>query len=145
MQTFVPELNFDRCAEVLDYRRLGKQRVETKQILQTLDPEYPKDGWRNHPAVKMWRGHMGALALYGMSMSMEWLRRGYVDEKCIPTFMQYMERYPDTTLPSWWGDERVHESHRSMLIQKLPEHYFWRWPDTPPDLSYVWPTPEPVV
>ena len=36
MQTFLPYMSFDDSAAVLDYRRLGKQRVETMQILYTL-------------------------------------------------------------------------------------------------------------
>jgi len=37
MQTFLPYPNFDASAAVLDDRRLGKQRVEAKQILLTLE------------------------------------------------------------------------------------------------------------
>lgn len=36
MQTFLPYESYDDSAESLDYRRLGKQRVETLQILMTL-------------------------------------------------------------------------------------------------------------
>ena len=40
MQTFLPYSNFQKTAEVLDYRRLGKQRVEGMQIIKTiLTPE----------------------------------------------------------------------------------------------------------
>lgn len=34
MQTFLPYANFEASAKVLDYKRLGKQRVEAKQILE---------------------------------------------------------------------------------------------------------------
>lgn len=55
MQTFLPYPDFERSAAALDYRRLGKQRIEAYQILQTLqNPE--QRSWRNHPAVRMWRG-----------------------------------------------------------------------------------------
>ena len=46
MQTFLPHKIFHISAEMLDYRRLGKQRVEAKQILNALDPEYNKKGWK---------------------------------------------------------------------------------------------------
>ena len=36
MQTFLPYPSFDASAKVLDYRRLGKQRVEAYQILNTI-------------------------------------------------------------------------------------------------------------
>ena len=32
MQTFLPYADFQRSAQVLDYKRLGKQRVEALQI-----------------------------------------------------------------------------------------------------------------
>lgn len=61
LQTFMPHPDFAASAACLDYRRLGKQRVEGLQILNALD----KGGaWRNHPAVKMWTGYRGALARY---------------------------------------------------------------------------------
>ena len=39
MQTFVPYSDFDRCAEVLDDRRLHKQRVEALQLMRA--PTWP--------------------------------------------------------------------------------------------------------
>ena len=54
MQTFITSIDFKLCARVLDRQRLGKQRVEVLQILQTLLGE--STGWRNHPCVRMWKG-----------------------------------------------------------------------------------------
>lgn len=36
MQTFLPYENFNKTAQVLDRKRLGKQRVETLTIFRTL-------------------------------------------------------------------------------------------------------------
>ena len=36
MQTFLPYESFEDTAKVLDYRRLGKQRVEGMQIINTI-------------------------------------------------------------------------------------------------------------
>src|SRR4051794_10899397 len=58
VQTFLPYADFDASAAVLDDRRLGKQRVETMQVLRALVfPSYR--GWKNHPATRMWRGCPG--------------------------------------------------------------------------------------
>src|SRR4051812_49794255 len=54
MQTFLPVADFADSARLLDSPRLGKQRVETLQILRAI--ELPDYGWANHPAVLMWRG-----------------------------------------------------------------------------------------
>tara|TARA_Y100000592_G_scaffold90641_3_gene149584 strand:- start:783 stop:1220 length:438 start_codon:yes stop_codon:yes gene_type:complete len=143
MQTFVPEAGSYRdSARTLDRARLGKQRVEALQILHALDPEYPKSGWSNHPAVQMWSGHMGALARYALACVEEWVHRGYRDIKCGPQLRDYAARYPDATPPPWWGDQRVHRSHRSRLIQKKPEHYRPLWPGEAEDLEYFWPCKE---
>ena len=39
MQTFLPYPAFDLSAQVLDRQRLGKQRVETLQVLKALTIE----------------------------------------------------------------------------------------------------------
>lgn len=77
MQIFVPETSFSEIARVLDYRRLGKQRVETFQILRAnLDLTL---GWKNHPASRMWAENLAGLSAYGVAMCEEWIARGYKD------------------------------------------------------------------
>ena len=61
MQTFLPYSNFQKTAEVLDWRRLGKQRVEAMQIHNTI---INNTGWKHHPIVKMWTPYLNALKLY---------------------------------------------------------------------------------
>jgi len=140
MQTFVPHDSFRASASALDWRRLGKQRVECLQLLQALDPLSPRRGWANHPAAAMWRGYEGALACYGLAIVNEWVERGYNDIKCGPQIQTYADRFVDATLPPWWGDYDVHLSHRSNLIRKAPEFYRPQWPMTPDNLPYIWPT-----
>ncbi|CEA09501.1 hypothetical protein BN1051_02871 [Arthrobacter saudimassiliensis] len=144
MQTFLPYADFGRSAAVLDQPRLGKQRVETLQILRALVvPDY---GWQNHPATLMWMGHVPALVAYGLAMADEWIRRGHADT----TREQILEFAPeaeaaDVVLPYWVGDEAVHRSHRSNLIAKDPAFYGPRFPDTDGGLPYVWPQPRTLI
>lgn len=44
MQTFLPYISFEESAACLDYRRLGKQRLEAKQLLNAIQPDYKRDG-----------------------------------------------------------------------------------------------------
>jgi len=139
MQTFLPYPDFPASARCLDNRRLGKQRVETLQILNALtNPSY---GWQNHPAVKMWRGAIPHLVIYGLAICEEWRRRGFNDtttEK-IAAFMP--DDCEGAIPPAWLGSEPFHASHRSNLLRKEPEHYRqFHWTDGP-DLPYVWPSP----
>lgn len=139
MQTFLPYPDFYHTAASLDYRRLGKQRVEAFQILNVLlgRGRILKNGqmaWQNHPAVKMWRGYEAALAQYGQVICIEWKRRGYKDSLMDRFNTDDSVRYPD-----WLGDIELHRSHQSNLIRKLPEFYHFKFPNVPPNLPYKWP------
>ena len=134
MQTFLPYPDIAASLGCLDYRRLGKQRVEAMQVLNALDAlrEGRRYGWTNHPVVRMWRGHDDFLRLYLNASLDEWERRG---------FRNGMARRPaaDPVPPAWWDDERLHASHRSNLLRKDPEWYGkFGWSE-PPDLPYFWP------
>ncbi len=135
MQTFVPYADFQKSAKVLDYRRLGKQRVETLQLVRcNLEVSL---GWKNHPAAKMWADNVNGLIAYGVAMCDAWLDLGYKDT-CRDKLLSYGEA-DATDLPFWWGDESVHSSHRSNLLRKDPSFYSqWGWTDDP-EAPYVWP------
>jgi len=138
VQTFLPYDDYVASAKVLDRARLGKQRVETLQILNTLTGR--SKGWINHPAVRMWRGHEVELAEYGVAICSEWIRRGYKDS-CLDKIVDVMSDRnfgPGLTMPSWWGGD-IHRTHRSKLLSKFPEHYRQFWPDEQDDLDYYWP------
>src|SRR5579875_424711 len=137
MQTFLPYPDFAVTAEVLDTARLGKQRVETYQIVRTLDGV--TRGWRNHPAVRMWRGYEPALLQYGLAICDEWDRRGYPDTVRAKLAVHERESGQPVVPPPWLGDEALHASHRSNLLRKDPDWYGrFGWAE-PPDLPYVWP------
>jgi len=131
MQTFLPYADFERSAAVLDWRRLGKQRVEAYQIYLVLTEG--RKPWSNHPAVRMWRGFEAALALYHDVVITEWVRRGYRNR------MAYLLPIGPVKLPDWFGCSDFHCSHRSNLLRKQPEHYRKFFPDVPDNLPYVWP------
>lgn len=138
MQTFAPSEILTESAVVLDRARLGKQRVETLQLLRANFDETL--GWKNHPAAKMWRGYESGLIAYGVAICNEWLIRGYKDT-CLEKILKYGE--PDALdMPPWWGDERVHSSHRANLLRKMPEHYSqFGWTENP-EMPYFWPEME---
>src|SRR5215210_6341749 len=155
MQTFLPVADFEESARLLDSPRLGKQRVETLQVLRAL--ELPDYGWASHPVVRMWRGRTPALVLYGLAMVRVWRGRGFSDL----TRTQIAEFAPEIAgagqadlaasglLPSWVGDEALHLSHRSNLLAKDPGFYrplfAERFGPEPDDLPYVWPEPDDVA
>ena len=135
MQTFLPYADFAQSAAVLDRQRLGKQRVEAKQIYLALtQPDY---GWKNHPATKMWQNWETALASYGKVICLEWRRRGYNDS-LLPWFQERTDPSTDLHCPPQFNAAFCH-THQSNLIRKLPSHYGPLWPDMPDNLPYIWP------
>ncbi|HZB48298.1 MAG TPA: MSMEG_6728 family protein, partial [Mycobacteriales bacterium] len=105
-----------------------------------------KYGWKNHPAVRMWRGFTPALVRYGLDVCDAWEARGYADATRAALLAFTGGRVPDFValrdggqLPPWLGHDPVHVSHRSSLLRKDPEHYRRFFPTEPDDLPYVWP------
>jgi len=168
MQTFLPYSSFAQSAKALDNKRLGKQRVECLQILQSLS--IPGHGWANHPACLMWKPNPKELVRYGIAICSEWQSRGFNDT-VEGKLLEWADNNPDLySLDGsldWIGNVDFHNSHKSNLLRKAREGIFniiyylddpnfkaWRirhaietlkWYESqnwlvPPDLPYVWPT-----
>ena len=164
IQTFLPYESFRESARCLDYRRLGKQRVECKQLLLALgvpvgEHEPKRSSWVSHPATRMWSGHELSLAYYGQVVCREWRERGYKDT-LLPQFKDAYEWLQGrwngdrhvfgvngrgSTYPEWLGCEALHASHRSNLLRKNRQHYGqFGWSEAD-DLPYVWPVEKEVA
>lgn len=127
MQTFVPFTDHSKSALVLDSKRLNKQLLEGRQIYSILSSGRKTGGWVNHPAVKMWRNFDNALFAYLEAMKDECVHRGIQTDKNWSAILDMHDknwnRGSNTIMPSWWGDDRVHDSHRFNLYRKDPEFY----------------------
>ena len=145
MQTFLPFADLALSAAALDQSRLGKQRVETLQVMRALT--LPGYGWQHHPVVRMWRGFRPALMAYQDAICDEWEARGHADTCRVKTLADLdlvpedgeAYRRGDFAWPSWIGDEELHRSHRSNLLRKDPVFYAALAAEVPDDLPYVWP------
>ncbi len=150
VQTFLPYSDVERSARALGTMRLGKQRGECLQGVRGLT--VPTYGWRHHPAVKMWRGHLEALGRYTLSCCEVWTEDERADT-CAATVVVDLaaagvsrirseaELAAAGAMPYWLGDPDFHRSHRSALLRKDPDHYGPLFPGVPDDLPYVWPAP----
>lgn len=154
MQTFLPYADYAHTARCLDRQRLGKQRVETLQILRTLlslRRSEPDVAWANHPAVLQWEGYHRHLGAYGRIICSAWRNRGYADtckEKITLVTQELIlledVDFPTRGVPPWLGDDRLHSSHRAALLAKHPEHYGqFGWSEKP-EINYYWPVKKRV-
>jgi len=135
MQIFLPYADIEQSARVLDTQRLMKQRVESYQILNTIQGK--SEGWRSHPAVRMVRDYPAWLCLYSIKICQEARARGYVDN-LLPHFEKEILTYPYIIQPHWLGSY-LHKTHQSNLIRKKPEFYGPKFPNIPDNLPYFWP------
>lgn len=130
MQTFLPWPDLEASVLDLDTRRLNNQINEAKVILNVITGV--STAWANHPAVKMWEGYTEALELY------RWLCK-YVADSRAHRIMTWPEPPINVVYPWWFGDERLHRSHRRNLLRKDIHHYSRTfYYDIPGDV-YYWP------
>lgn len=161
MQTFVPYPDAAKSAAVLDQKRLGKQRVETLQLLLWLhavkienwDSRFiaPRISKWTHPAMQMWSGSERALLRYQDAFCDEWTSRGFKDtckEKSHYVVELINSDSASEEWPTWWGNLEMHKSHRSNLVFKDRTFYGSIFPNELPKdeldlkssyLEYIWP------
>jgi hypothetical protein len=130
MQTFMPYKDYEKTARSLDNKRLNKQILECYQVLNVLSNPSPTAGWRNHPAVKMWRGHEFALYNYVQIMITEAQSRGIKTDKNSDNIYRLRMQHGFSWgmgNPSWMSDKqamkRVTATHKANLFKKEPESY----------------------
>lgn len=134
MQTFLAYPVYRSSARCLDKQRLWKQVVESKQMHNTLTGL--SQGWKNHPATLMWKGHEESLFQYFQVMLEESINRG-IKVKAYTLQKEIIEK--EIVPPYWLGNQAFHASHRSNLLRKNPEWYSkFGWQE-PNNLPYIWP------
>lgn len=132
MMTFLVIGDFRINASLLDTGRLGKQRVEARQILDAI---MHGTGWKNHPITHAWKDYIPALQYYTNCIILEWIKRGGANN--LPLF-----DLPKVILMPWWVTwDRLHQSHRAMLYRKNPFFYKSKFEVEPEYMNYgyIWP------
>ncbi|MCX8187189.1 MAG: pyrimidine dimer DNA glycosylase [Nitrososphaeria archaeon] len=130
MQIFRPYIDWRLSAAALDDKRLGKQRVECKQVLKAILRRLNlindgKRGWLNHPIVLMYyndgRAYIQDLVSFFQACVDEWKRREFTSTISLDDIKELLEK-----VESLDGTPitHVHEvEYRRILLIKNPEHY----------------------
>jgi hypothetical protein len=148
VNTFLPFPDFAKTAACLDKKRLFKQLVECRQIgasmglylIKINGLPYSKNGWKNHPAKKMWEGHVDCLMDYHDAILFESLVRGIQTEIGFYHDSAAQRTFFPGYFPWWLGNNDFHLSHQSNLLRKDSEHYGQYFQDVSNDLPYWWPS-----
>jgi hypothetical protein len=153
MQTFMTRKSYHRSMHDLDDKRLINQFEEAMQLARVIGGL--TDGYRNHPAAKMWMTYDHALNVYIHNTIQErvlrWGQRynrsrpGAVDpwvrmDELSRELREANGPLPPYEVPPWFEDLDVLRSHRSNLLRKLPGHYGHMWNEAiSDDWPYLWP------
>jgi hypothetical protein len=124
----------------LDYRRLGKQRIEALQILQAMLGLVGH--YKSQPAAKAWKGCETGLCEYGIECCKVWKERGYVDNTRVRFELIKLQelKWKPLVMPRWIGYEPFHSNQRSRLLYKDPWYYSqFNWVEKPA-LTYYFPS-----
>lgn len=116
---FMPYPDLAKSAASLDNFRLCHQRLICQQILAVLSGKIDNH-WKNHPAVLMWRGHTKVLKAYHDILIETWVGRG---KKNSMKRLTKGNKILKKDMPWWFGKEKFHRSHRSVLMNKAPQYY----------------------
>lgn len=136
----------DHSAKILTDEELGTQRVHVYQTMKALVRKQVVNDirgglipWAEHPTVLMWQGYEWLLTKYSEALTLEWVKRGYVDTLHSKIEALY-NKLPSTVgiVPKWLGIKKLHSSHRSNLLHKSNEYQKWGWSEEPEE-SVWWP------
>lgn len=163
VNTFIIVPDIEQTAKMLDKQRLGKQRLEAKQLIDILE-RYDQTGtcdggWSSHPALRSWKGYTNSLKAYFNIIVNEWISRGcqntmklypidtkrYRVVKCNfdGKTAHFQGPFDEYCYPFWVSFPPLYMSHQAALCRKNPEYYssFLR-EELKPFLTngYLWPS-----
>ncbi|MCI4446974.1 MAG: pyrimidine dimer DNA glycosylase [Pyrobaculum sp.] len=131
MQVFRPYVDHGRSAAFLDDRRLGRQRVELKQVLLAILRRRGilrdgRRGWLNHPIVLMYDAgpYVDDLVRYFYAAVDEWTRRGFrnnISLDDVEPLLKQLAGAPGTPVT-----EDLAREYRRVLLLKEPCFYYRR-------------------
>jgi len=134
---FHPFGSAEESVSSLDNARLGKQRLEAKQIILNIEAAErgEKRGFTSHPASRAYEGHLNYLKYYYNLTLEEWARRG------MKNTMAPFEVESPVEVP--WFAECVPRmmADRAALIRKYPAWYLPIFGPVDPlymELGYLW-------
>lgn len=130
MQVFRPYIDPVASAKVLDNLRLGKQRVEAKQVMLAILRKLGllndnKRGWLNHPIVLLYfndgKPYINDLVNYFNAVVKEWVSRGFENNVALSDIANLLSKVDGSEGTP--VNEVMAREYRRVLLLKDPCHY----------------------
>jgi hypothetical protein len=117
MQVFMPFNDIFWSISVLDKKRLWKQALEAREVIEILCGKDSK--WVHHPVVYMYSGYIDFLCTY-FNMCLEQCEIRGIKHKLQPYSIDYSRWGPkrEIRIPRWMGYIPFHDSHLYNLVRK---------------------------
>ena len=156
MELFFPYYMPENTPDILDKKRLGKQRSDCKlamrHLLETKSLETNNPGWKKAPNAEMFRCPGGAeyLLRYAVALCDKCDELGISDDTDFRDWFRYARetleyidpnRDFDNAYPWWAGVPEFHASQKMILVSKNVPYYSPRLGVDPPsgEPYRVWP------
>lgn len=114
MQVFMPYTTIIQSVRCLDDKRLGKQRIEIKYMLEMMYGMWPE---RKHPVVEMWEDYTIFLHTMYCQTVGEWEARG--NKNTLPRQLEFIHGI--LIIPPWLEDYTY--QYKALLLYKYYDFY----------------------
>lgn len=130
MITYIPYSNFTQCAMVLPDDLLEIQVNDATELFITAVTGREK--WKNTGSAVLWRDCPVKLYQYAQAMAMELDQRNVSEGEWLAKVSEivwdamktgHIDETNANFQPWWLGKTGLHLSHRSMLLEKRPQHF----------------------
>jgi hypothetical protein len=151
MQVLLPYPNLRLSSHVLHRDDLSRQQSHALEILMRLAGRGRSSGRRFFAPVMLWEGHEPALLRYAEGVWRERCSRGIEVTDPSPASPAAEDAYglpagwrsDPARVPDWVGLEKLHASHRALLLARRPAWYAqFAWIE-PAVRSAWWPAQMP--
>lgn len=106
-------------AKALDSRRLNKQIIECRQIIDAI--QGTGKGWFNHPVVKMYEDHTNWLRCY------MWCLEEYQKKQSDALMLMHYNKYCEENKPDFLNDAFFTQMKRRLYTKD--NKYYKQWAD----------------
>ena len=114
MQVFIIGSPYE-TAEALDGKRLHKQIIEARQIIQAIQGK--TDAWANHPCTKMYRKHLKWL--YHYQLTLEYYATGKND------VARFWSSVADAIRPPFHTEDYFNQMKRRLYTKNNSHYHQW--------------------
>lgn len=129
MQVLVPYPDIKQSVQCMDDKTL---LIQMNSALRLVEQHYPKS-----QVSVFWWNHSYFACDFGLRVILELQDRNKGFSEAFDRIHEVQLRCQDTGPPIWWGDMKIHNSHKSLLLYSNFTYYKeYHWKVQPSETTY---------